>query len=58
MLMVMQNEFVPMNADDSKAYYLTKRERFNDLKANDNENINIEKAARIFKKHGFYRYLK
>ncbi len=45
MLIVMQNEFVPMNTDDRKAYYLAKRERFNDLKVNGNENINIEKAA-------------
>ena len=45
MLMIMQNEFVPMNTDDRKVYYLAKRERFNDLKVNGNENINIEKAA-------------
>lgn len=45
MLMVMQNEFVPMNTDDRKVYYLAKREHFNDLKVNGNENINIEKAA-------------
>ncbi len=45
MLMVMQNEFVPMNTDDRKAYYLAKRERFNDLKTNSNEDTNIEKAA-------------
>ena len=29
----------------AKAYYMQKRERFNDLKVNGNENINIEKAA-------------
>lgn len=45
MLMVMQNEFLPMNTDDRKAYYLAKRERFNDLKGNGKENTNIEKAA-------------
>jgi DNA adenine methylase len=45
MLMVMQSEYVPMNTDYRKAYYLAKRERFNDLKLNGNENINIEKAA-------------
>ena len=44
-LMFMQNEFVPMNKNDRKAYYLTKRERFNDLKVNSNKNMNIEKAA-------------
>lgn len=45
MLMVMQSEFVPICTDDRKAYYLAKREWFNDLKVNVNENINIEKAA-------------
>ena len=45
MLMVMQSEFVPISTDDRKAYYLAKREWFNDLKVNGNENINIEKAA-------------
>ncbi len=45
MLVIMQGEFVPMSQDDRKAYYLAKRKRFNDLKVNSNENINIEKAA-------------
>lgn len=45
MLMVMQSEFVPMNTEDRRACYLAKRERFNDLKVNGDENINIEKAA-------------
>ena len=45
MLMTMQKEFQPMNTDNRKIYYLAKRERFNDLKVNSNENINIEKAA-------------
>ena len=45
MLMVMQNEFVPMNTDDRKEYYMKKRERFNYLKVNCNEDLNIEKAA-------------
>ena len=45
MLMVMQSEFVPMNTEDRNVYYLAKRERFNDLKINGNENINIEKAG-------------
>lgn len=44
MLFGMQNDFIPMNDDDRKAYYMKKRERFNELKAYD-ENINIEKAA-------------
>ncbi|MGM9561061.1 MAG: DNA adenine methylase [Phascolarctobacterium sp.] len=45
MLFEMQNEFVPMNTDCRKAYYLAKRERFNYLKVNGNENINTEKAT-------------
>ena len=45
MLMVLQNEFVPMSTDDRKAYYLAKRERFNDLKLTGSENIDVEKAA-------------
>lgn len=45
MLTVMQNEFVPMDTEHRKAYYLAKRERFNDLKVNGDVNINIEKAA-------------
>lgn len=45
MLMDMQNIFIPMNTEDRKIYYLAKRERFNDLKVNGDESINIEKAA-------------
>ena len=45
MLMAMQNEFLSMSIDDRKTYYLSKRERFNYLKVNGNESINIEKAA-------------
>lgn len=44
-LHVMQNEFIPLDTDDRKTYYAEKRDRFNDLKVNGNENINIEKAA-------------
>ncbi len=44
-LYAMQNDFVPLDTDNRKAYYMEKRERFNDLKVNGNENINIEKAA-------------
>lgn len=40
-----QSEYIPMETDDRKAYYLNKRERFNDLKVNGNERGNIEKAA-------------
>ena len=45
MLSVMQNEFVPMDTEHRKVYYLEMRERFNDLKVNGDETINIEKAA-------------
>lgn len=45
MLIAMQNEFIPMDTNERKAYYLDKRERFNELKINGNESINIEKAA-------------
>ncbi len=41
----MRNEFVPMDTESRKLYYLAKRERFNDLKINSNESQNIEKAA-------------
>jgi hypothetical protein len=41
----MQNIFVPMDVEQRKAYYLEKRGRFNDLKANADERNNIEKAA-------------
>ena len=45
MLHAMQKDFIPLDTDNRKAYYMQKRERFNDLKVNGNENINIEKAA-------------
>ena len=45
MLLVTQNQFAAMNTSDRKAYYLAKRERFNDLKVNGDNNLNIEKAA-------------
>lgn len=45
MLHAMQNDFIPLDTDNRKAYYMRKRERFNDLKVNGDENINIEKAA-------------
>lgn len=45
LLKVMQGEFLPMSTDNRKAYYLAKRERFNDLKVNTKECICIEKAA-------------
>ena len=45
MLCALQNDFIPLNTDERKAYYMEKRERFNDFKVNGDENINIEKAA-------------
>ncbi len=44
-LMVMQSEFAPMDTEHRKKYYMSIRERFNDLKVNGNEGVNIEKAA-------------
>lgn len=45
MLYAMQSDFIPSDTDNRKVYYLKKRERFNELKVNGDENINIEKAA-------------
>jgi len=45
MLQAIQDEFIPMDTDKRKVYYMAKRERFNDLKINGDETINIEKAA-------------
>lgn len=40
-----QLEYVPLETEDRKSYYMAKRERFNDLKVNGNDTENIEKAA-------------
>lgn len=45
MLTVMQSKFLPMDMEQRRICYLSKRERFNALKANGDEGINIEKAA-------------
>lgn len=45
MLYVLQNEFIPLDTDGRKNYYGEKRRRFNDLKVNGNDEMNIEKAA-------------
>lgn len=45
MLLYLQNDFISLDAYERKAYYMKKRERFNDLKVNGDETINIEKAA-------------
>lgn len=44
-LSVMQDEFITLDTDNRKKYYLTRRERFNFLKVKDEEIKNIEKAA-------------
>lgn len=44
-LSVMQNDFIPLDAEHRKTYYLAKRERFNALKSNVHTGVNIEKAA-------------
>lgn len=45
LLQTMQSEFIPKDTEQHKTYYLSKRERFNDLKVNGDESVNIEKAA-------------
>lgn len=45
MLSAMQDNFVPMDTEHRKSYYLAKRARFNDLKVNSDESINMEKAT-------------
>ena len=45
MLYTMRSDFIPLDTENRKVYYMQKRERFNDLKVNGNESVNIEKAA-------------
>lgn len=45
MLYGMQNDFIPLDTDNRKAYYMQMRKRFNDLKVNRNESDATEKAA-------------
>ena len=45
MLYGMQNDFIPLDTDNRKAYYMQMRRRFNDLKVNRNESDATEKAA-------------
>lgn len=40
-----QNEFWPLDIESRKEYYYVKRERFNYLKVNGDEKVNLEKAA-------------
>ena len=41
----MQDEFIPLGAESRKTYYNEKRERFNYIKTEENENTSVEKAA-------------
>lgn len=45
MLMKMQTEFIPLDTEGRKTYYLARRARFNELIADSNEVSDIEKAA-------------
>ncbi len=45
LLHAMQNDFIPLDTDNRKIYYMGKREHFNVLKINGNKNSNVEKAA-------------
>ena len=45
LLKKMQDDYIPMDTEHRKEYYLKQRERFNDIKVNGDETINIEKAA-------------
>lgn len=42
---VMQNEFLPLDAEHRKAFYMAKRTQFNDLKLSNRGSVSIEKAA-------------
>lgn len=44
-LYAMQNDFLTLDANSRKDYYMEKRKQFNALKVDDNEKISIEKAA-------------
>lgn len=41
----LQSEYIALSIDNRKLLYNKKRDRFNDIKINGDENINIEKAA-------------
>ena len=40
-----QNDYLPLEEENRKKYYMNKRERFNSLKVNGDESVNLEKAA-------------
>lgn len=45
LLKKLQNDFIPLDTEKRKQYYLKQRERFNSLKISSTESNNIEKAA-------------
>ncbi|MDD7319448.1 MAG: DNA adenine methylase [Prevotellaceae bacterium] len=45
LLATMQNEFIPLDKDRRKKYYLEKREQFNNLIISESNSVCIEKAA-------------
>lgn len=45
LLSAYQREYIPLETENRKVYYMKKRECFNDLKMNDNTTKDIEKAA-------------
>lgn len=44
-LKLLQDEFIPLDTENRKEYYMKKRQRFNDIKFKSDSNVNIEKAA-------------
>ena len=44
-LYTIQGDFLPLGTEQRKKYYYDKRERFNYLKVNGNESVNLEKAT-------------
>lgn len=45
LLMQMQADYAPMKAEERKVYYMSKRERFNELKVRGNASVSPERAA-------------
>ena len=44
-LELLQQQYSPLSINDRKAYYNSKRDRFNYLKVNGNKSVNVEKAV-------------
>ncbi len=45
LLSIYEEEYLPMNTENRKQYYMDKRERFNTIKINGDKSENLEKAA-------------